>query len=249
MQVKLLKTEGEVYVLARSPGRVMKERQMRLRRLRKLIDRLRELQKQDLDRDTLLLKWGAAKKDAGRAYSLLRIRIPDKDEAISAETFVFQLDRKKLREVRRREGNYLLRSNLIDDDPAKLWGCYIQLTEVEQAFKEVKNDLSVRPIYHQTDRRIEAHIFVAFMAYCLQVTLKKRTRALAPGLTPRAVLEKFESLERVDIHLPTTDGRTMILSRYTDPDDDQRLLLQRLRLEFPKQPPPKINGDLRARAN
>lgn len=240
VQVKLLNSGDEVFVLARSSGRVIKERQMRMRRLRKLIQRLRELQKQAPSRDQLLLKLGAAKKDAGRAYGLLSIRIPNKDEPISSKTFTFQLNRKKLREVRRREGNYLLRSNLSGDDPASLWACYIQLTEVEQAFKELKNDLSIRPIYHQIDQRIEAHIFVAFLAYCLQVTLKQRTRALAPGLTPRAVLEKFSSLQMVDLHLPTSDGRKLILSRYTDPEDDLKLLLQRLHLELPEQAPPKV---------
>jgi transposase len=243
VQVKWLKTEGEVYVLARSPGRVLKERQMRLRRLRKLLQRLRELQRQHLDRDTLLLKLGAAKKDAGRAYGLLRIRVPSKDEEISTETFTFPIDRKKLRETRRREGHYLLRSNLIDEDPAKLWDGYIQLTEVEEAFKELKSDLCVRPVYHQRDHRIEAHMFLAFLAYCLQVTLKQRTHPLASGLTARAVLEKFASIQMVDIHVPTTDGRTLILSRHTDPEDDHRLLLQRLHLELPPQPPPKIAGD------
>jgi hypothetical protein len=240
VQVKLLNSEEEVFVLARSSGRVIKERQMRLRRLRKLIQRFRELQKQAPSRDQLLLKLGSAKKDAGRAYGLLSIRIPKKDEPVSSETFTFRLNRKKLREVRRREGNYLLRSNLSGDDPASLWACYIQLTEVEQAFKELKNDLSIRPIYHQIDQRIEAHIFVAFLAYCLQVTLKQRTRALAPGLTPRAVLEKFSSVQMVDLHLPTSDGRKLILSRYTDPEDDLKLLLQRLHLELPEQAPPKV---------
>jgi transposase len=244
VQVKLLRVDDEVYVLARSAGRVIKERQMRLRRLKKLIRRLRELQRQNLDRDELLLKLGAAKKDAGRAYGLLLIRIPDIDEAISPETFVFMLDRKKLRQVRRREGNYLLRSNLTDEDPAKLWTFYIQLTEVEQAFKELKHDLAVRPVFHQCDRRIEAHIFVAFLAYCLHVTLKNRARALAPGLTPRSVLEKFSTIQMVDLHVPTTDGRTLILSRYTDPEKDLTLLLQRLRFELPPQPPPKVSAQI-----
>jgi transposase len=240
VNVKLLGVDDEVYILARSDGRVDKERQMRLRRLRRLLRRLHQLQLQRLSRDQLLLKLGAAKKEAGRAYGLVRIRVPDKDEPVNAQTFTFCLDRNKLRQVRRREGHYLLRSNLTDEDPSKLWACYIQLTEIEQAFKELKGDLSVRPIYHQHDARIEAHIFVAFIAYCLQVTLKQRTRALAPGLTPRAVLEKFAAMQMVDVHLPTTDGRTLILSRYTDPDADQRLLLQRLQLTLPPQSPPRI---------
>ena len=244
VQVKLLKVEDEVYVLARSDGRVSKERQMRLRRLRRLLERMRELQKQTLDRDSLLLKLGAAKKEAGRAYFLLDIRIPQKDEPVNAETFCFSLNRNKLRQVRRREGKYLLRSNLTHEDPATLWEFYIQLTEIEQAFKELKNDLCIRPIFHQLDDRMEAHIFVSFLAYCLQVTLKQRTRALAKGLTPRAVLDKFSALQMVDVHLPTTDGRTLTFSRYTEPDNDQKLLLERLHLTLPPQPPPKITGAL-----
>jgi hypothetical protein len=100
--------------------------------------------------------------------------------------------------------------------------------------------LTIRPLYHQSDHRIEAHIFVAFLAYCLQVTLKQRLRALAPGLTPRAVLEKFAALQMVDVHLPTTDGRYLILPRYTQPDRDQQLLLKQLQLKLPDQPPPRI---------
>ena len=144
--------------------------------------------------------------------------------------------------LRRREGRYLLRSNLLAEDPAKLWQHYIQLTEIEQAFKELKSDLSIRPIYHQKDSRIEAHIFVAFQAYCLQVTLKQRLRSLASGLTPKAVLEKFSALQMVDVHLPTTDGRYLVLPRYTQPNKDQQILLSQLKLSLPDQPPPKIHS-------
>jgi transposase len=242
VEVKLLDQEGELYVLARSAGRADKERSMRRRRLKKLLKRLHELQQQDLTRDQFLLKLGAAKKEAGRAYHLVDIRLPEKDQAVTPETFGFALNRRKLRIARRREGSYLLRSNLGGDNPALLWQYYIQLTEVEQAFKELKGDLSIRPLYHQLDARIEAHIFVAFMAYCLQVTLKHRLRALAPGLTPRSVLEKMAALQMVDVHLPTTDGRCLILSRYTQPEKDQQLLLSQLKLELPPQPPPKITA-------
>jgi hypothetical protein len=240
VDVKLLEKDGEVYVLARSLGRLHKERAMRRRRLKRLWQRLQDLLRQAPARDELLIKLGAAKKEAGRAYHLLRIGLPEVDQPVNAETFTFALNRKKLRQVRRREGRYLLRSNLCDEDPATLWKYYIQLTEVEQAFKELKGDLSIRPIFHQRDDRIEAHIFVAFLAYCLQVTLKQRLRALAPGLTPRAALEKFAALQMVDVHLPTTNGRTLILSRYTEPEKDQQLLLQQLHLQLPEQPPPRI---------
>lgn len=240
VDVKLLEKDGEVYVLAKSTGRVDKERSMRRRRLKKLWNRLHELQQQKLTRDQLLIKLGAAKKEAGRAYHLVEIQLPEKDQDVTAQTFTFSLKRKKLRLVRRREGRYLLRSNLVAEDPAKLWRHYIQLTEIEQVFKELKSDLSIRPIYHQLDHRIEAHIFVAFQAYCLQVTLKQRLRALAPGLTPKAVLEKFSTLQMVDVHLPTTDGRYLVLPRYTQPNKDQQILLSQLKLSLPEQPPPKI---------
>jgi transposase len=238
VQVRLLPREEELFVLARSAGRVHKERAMRRRRLKKLWQRLRELQSQRITRDTLLLKIGAAKKEAGQVYALVAISLPQPGEPVNAQTFTFQLRKEKLREVLRREGCYLLRSNLTHHDPAYLWEYYIQLTEVEQAFKELKGDLNIRPIYHQTDERIEAHIFVAFLAYCLQVTLKYQAKQQAPGLTPRSILEKFAALQMVDVHLPTTDGRRFILSRYTQPDKDQKLLLHQLRLTLPQQPPP-----------
>jgi hypothetical protein len=250
VQVKLLAQEGELYVLARSDGRVNKERAMRRRRLKQLWRRLQELRRQQLARDQLLLKLGAAKKQAGRVYALLDIHLPKPDQAVTAATFYFHLKRKKLRECRRREGCYLLRSNLTSAPPAELWRHYIQLTEIEQAFKELKGDLAVRPIFHQTDERIDAHIFVAFVAYCLLVTLQHQARQLAPGLTPRAILEKFAAIQMVDVHLPTTDGRYLVLSRFTQPDPDQQLLLQQLRLSLPQQPPPKIHASQTApRAN
>jgi hypothetical protein len=244
--VKLLEQPEELYVLARSQDRVHKERAMRRRRLKRLCARLRELQTQSLTRDQLLMKIGATKKEAGRTYALVAITLPQPDQPVNAQTFSFRLNRKKLRVARRREGQYLLRSNLSAEDPATLWRYYLQLTEVEQAFKELKHDLAVRPIYHQVDNRIEAHIFVAFLAYCLQVTLKQRLRALAPGLTPRAVIEKMAGMQMVDVHLPTTDGRRLVLSRYTQPDRDQALLLQRLHLALPDQPPPKISAPAEA---
>ena len=241
VRVKLVEQDGELYVLARSDTRRGKEQAMRRRRLRKLVRRLHELRQQRLSRDQLLIKLGAAKKEAGPAvWRMLEITLPDKDQPVTSETFSFRLNWQRLREARRREGSYLLRSNLTDRDPAQLWGFYLQLVEVEQAFKELKNDLAVRPIYHQTDARIEAHIFVAFLAYCLQVTLKQRLKALASGLTPRAVLDKMAAIQMVDVHLPTTDGRTVVLARYTEPEPDQAVLLQRMKLHLPAQPPPRI---------
>jgi len=235
VQVKLLEQDDELYVLALSQGRRNKERAMRRRRLH-------ELQGQKLTRDELLLKLGAAKKEAGRAYALVAIQLPDPGEEVTSATFTFALRKDKLRIVRRREGSYLLRSNLTGEDPAALWRYYIQLTEIEQAFKELKGDLAIRPIHHQIDERIEAHIFVAFLAYCLPVTLKYRLKSLAPGLTPRAALEKLAPMQMVDVRVPTTDGRVLILPRYTQPEPDQQLLLSQLKLTLPDQPPPRIQS-------
>jgi transposase len=246
VSVKLHEQDSELYVLACSDGRRSKERAMRRRRLKKLWCRLHELQHQTLTRDELLLKLGAAKKEAGRAYALVTIELPEPHEPVTPETFRFHLNKAKLRIVRRREGSYLLRSNLTGTDPSQLWQYYIQLTEIEQAFREIKGDLAIRPIYHQTDERIEAHIFVAFIAYCLQVTLKHRLRLLAPGLTPRAALEKMSAIQMVDVQVPTTDGRVLTLPRYTQPDNDQKLLLSQLRLNLPKQPPPRIRANAAA---
>jgi len=242
VSVKQLRQEGEWYLLAKSEGRRSKEQAMRRRKLKRFWKRLHELQRQKLTRDELLIKIGEAKKEAGRAYSLVVLQLPQSDADQEANGFRFTLHKDKLREARRREGTYLLRSNLAHEDSVQLWRYYIQLTEIEQAFKELKSDLSIRPVYHQLDHRIEAHIFVSFLAYCLQVTLKQRLKALAPGLTPRVVLEKLAAIMMIDLHLPTTDGREIILSRYTQPNPDQQLLLQQLKLHLPTQPLPKIQA-------
>jgi transposase len=240
VHVKRLATQQDVYVLAQSDNRIDKERGMRRKRLRRYIDRLHALQAQVLTRDELLMKLGAARHDAGRAASLVKVTIPK--ASTKTASLEFKLQRAKLRQVRRREGRYLLRTNLSAGEPERLWTFYIQLTEVEQAFKELKHDLAVRPIFHRTEDRIEAHIFVAFLAYCLQVTLKARLKPLAGGLTPREVLAKFKTMQMVDVHIPTTDGRELTLARYTQPEPEHRMLLQLLRLTLPEQPPPKITA-------
>ena len=243
VRVKLLPHEGETYVLAESEKRIDKERAMRRRRLRKLIDKLADLKarKRPLKRDAMNQAIGAAKKDAGRDARFVKIEIKLHGKSGDPKaTIAWKLDKQKLREAWRREGRYLLRTNLTETDPAKLWEFYLQLTEVEQAFKELKGDLALRPIHHQLDRRIEAHIFISFLAYALQVTLKTRLKKTAAGLTPRAVLEKFATVQMLDVHLPTTDGREIVMPRYTHPEPDLQLLLDQLKLQLPDQPPPKI---------
>jgi transposase len=237
VQVKLLPQQQELYVLAQSHARINKERAMRRRKLKWLWARLKQIAAMELDREELLMKLGAARAKARAAWRLLDVAV-----ASDNATFSFALNRNKLRQVRRREGRYLLRTNLRGKDPAQLWQFYIQLVEVEAAFKTMKDDLQLRPIYHQLEQRIEAHIFVAFLAYCLLVTLRARLKPLAPGLTPRAVLDKLAAVQMLDVHFPTTDGRTLILRRYTELTSEQKLLVKQLKLDLPPQPPPRISA-------
>jgi Transposase DDE domain len=203
-----------------------------------VVRRLKELSTmQKLSREALLMKLGAAQNKAPAAWRLVTVEM-----AIQGASFGYWLSRKKLREVRRREGRYLLRTNLTESDPAKLWEYYLQLVAVEEAFKTLKGDLSIRPIYHQRERRIEAHIFIAFLAYCLHVTLGHRLKHLAPGLTTRSVLEKFCAVQMIDVHVPITDGRELMLTRYTQPEPELKLLLEKLRIALPPQSPPKITA-------
>ena len=242
VDVKLLAQDQELYVLAQSHARINKERAMRRRKLKWLWARLKQIAAMEIDREELLMKLGAARAKARAAWRLVDVVVPPE-----GATFSFSLDRNKLRQVRRREGRYLLRTNLTGKDPAELWRFYIQLVEIEAAFKTMKDDLQLRPIYHQIEQRIEAHIFVAFLAYCLHVTLRARLKPLAPGLTPRAVLDKFAATQMLDVHFPTTDGRTLILSRRTELTADQKLLARQLKLDLPPQPPPRITAPEKAR--
>lgn len=240
VEVKLLPQEGEVYVLAQSTDRVHKERAIRRRQLKKLWQRLKELQRMELSRDAMLLKLGAAQVQFPAAWRVVGVEVPKTRKKICALTFWLRKD--KLRSVRKREGRYLLRSNLSAEKPDRLWQFYIQLTQVEAAFKDLKDDLDLRPIFHQKQKRIEAHIFVAFMAYCLHVSLRTQLRRWAPGLTPRSVLDKFAEIQMLDVHFPTTDGRELIFRRYTQPEKDQKMLLAQLGWELPPQPPPRITS-------
>jgi len=237
VRVKLLPQDAELYVFAESRDRIAKERSMRRRQMKWLWARLKKLATMKLTRDALLMKLGAAQSKTPAAWRLVSIEI-----AVGGASFGFWLNRKKLREARRREGRYLLRTNLTESDPSKLWEYYLQLVSVEEAFKTLKGDLAIRPIYHQLVPRIEAHIFVSFLAYCLHVTLGHRLKHLAPGLTTRSVLAKFSAVQMIDVRIPTTCGRELTLTRYTQPEPELQLLLERLKLSLPAQPPPKITA-------
>ena len=244
VKVKLLAEDGELYVFAQSSDRVTKERAMRRRQLKWLWKRLRQIAAMEITREELLMKLGGTRSKAPAAWRLVNVEI-DKERP----SFTFALNRKKLRTTRRREGRYLLRTNLTDNDPAQLWQYYTQLVAVEEAFRNLKGDLAIRPVFHQDEKRIEAHIFIAFLAYCMQITLTRRLHALAPGLTARSALEKFAAVQMIDVHLPTTDGRQILLTRYTHPEPELQLLIDRLKLRLPPQPPPRITTAAVTQAN
>lgn len=243
VRVKLLAQEKELYVFVESQDRLQKERAMRRRKLRELVGRLKQLQqfKKKLTRDELLVAVGQAKEQAGRVFKLLEIQWPEEGQEINAQTFRFKLRLSRYRQWYRREGRYLLRTNLTGADPKILWEYYLQLVAIEGAFKNLKDDLAIRPIFHQKEQRIEAHIFVAYLAYCLQVTLQGKLRQLAGGLTARAVLEKFATMQMMDVYFPTEQpGKELVFRRYTQAEKDHQILLSQLGWQLPEQPPPRI---------
>ena len=244
VQVKILPQDEEFYVYVQSQDRVAKERSMRRRRLKRLWATLKKLRaRKRLKRDDLLMALGAAKKEAGRAWGLVSVRTPEPHEAVRADTFSYELDRNQLRQTWRREGRYLLRAHMATAAPEAVWENYMLLARIEQAFKDVKGDLRVRPIWHQNEPRIEAHIFVSFLAYCLHTALRNMARGVAGGLTTAAILEKFKAIQMLDVYLPTTDKRQIVMSRHTEPETDVALLLEHLKLSLPEQPRPRVYAD------
>ncbi len=262
VQVKLWEQENELYVLAKSADRQKKEQAIRRRKLKAFIHGLNRLKRRAITRDTLLKKIAVLQKEAGSAAKFVKIREPKTDEAVTRQTFVCTFDRATWQTALARDGCYLLRAHLpmersevgLPENPGApgppsmerqapvLWAWYMQLVQVEEAFKTLKGDLALRPIHHQVGPRVEAHIFVAFLGYCLTVTLRMKLRHAAPGLTPREALACLSAIQMVDVSIPTTDGRELILPRYTEPQGEQEMILEKLQLSLPSQPPPRIRS-------
>src|SRR5579864_32112 len=242
VEVKLFAQDGELYVLAKSEGRQAKEIAMRRKKLARLLRKLRTMRRSCPKRDQLLMRVGAAKTDAGRAFGFVKINLPQACQAVTRETFTFRLDKAKLKATQQRDGHYLLRSNLTAEDPAVLWTRYVQLTQIESVFRSLKSELSIRPIGHQLEHRADAHVLVAFLAYSLQVTLKNRLLRHAPGLTPAAVFEKLATIQMVEVWIPMMDGRWLVLPRHTQPEKDVQALLNQCQITLPNQPPPRIKA-------
>lgn len=249
MQVKLAQHEGEFYVLAHSDQRQLKEKAMHRRRfkaygrgLHALRRRCRPGQRNRISRDTLLGKLAVLKQQAGRMSGAVIVHIPDEGQRPTPQNFHYQLNAEFSRDSLERDGSYILRSNATQSDATTMWSMYMQLTFIEAAFKSLKSDLAIRPIFHRLQHRVEAHLFVAFMGYCLLAALRKHLEPAAPGLSPRAVLEQLGAIKMVDVCLPTADGRWLIMPRYTEPEPEQSMLLEKLGLRLPTQPPPRIRS-------
>jgi len=231
VQGKLLPQDGERSGVAESPDRVAPERAMRRRQRTGRWKRLRALQRMALPREALLRTLGAARAPSPSAWRLVEGAGADDGAAV---TYRLRTDK------RRREGRSLLRTNLTATDPATRWTVSLQLVAGEQAFRDRKGDRALRPVYHQEGERIEAHIFVSFLAYGLHGTRGRRLRDLAPGLTPRSVVEKFAAGQLIDAQVPPTDGREGRLRRTTHPEPELRRRLETLKLDVPAQPPPQL---------
>jgi hypothetical protein len=243
VEVKVLAQADEVYVLVNSQGRRQKETAIRRRKLARLLRTLRVLRRsrqRAWKRDTLLHKLGAAHKEAGAAWRFVKIAVPPATQPVNRQSFRFELLKDKLQAAQQQDGLSLLRGFQVGAEGGAAWERYLQLGEIEAAFKTLKSDLQLRPFRHHIEQRIEAHILVCFLAYCLHVSLRKRLQAHAPGLTPRAVLETLSGILMLDVVLPLADGRELVLSRYTQPEAEHRLILEKLGWELPPQPPPRI---------
>lgn len=254
MKVKLLEQDNELYVQAASGDRRKKENAMRRRRLKKLVHGLNRLKRnKGIKRDTLIRKVAVLRKEAGRIASFVKVVEPGPGEAVTRQSFTCAFDRAAWKQAMERDGCYILRAHIpweqwpagLEKQAPVLWQWYMQLVRVEEAFKTLKGDLNLRPIHHQLQSRVEAHILVAFLGYCLSMTLRMKLSAAAPGLTPRAALQSLSAIQMLEVHVPTRDGRVLVMPRHTEPEAQQKMILEKLNLQLPMQPPPRIrNGKL-----
>lgn len=252
MKVKLLEQDGELYIQAASDDRRKKENAMRRRRLKKLVHGLNRLKRRvgrmKIKRDYLLERIAVLRKEAGCVGAFVQIHKPAPTEPVNRATFTARLDKAAWKKALQRDGCYLLRAHIpweqwprgIEQQAPVLWKWYMQLVRVEEAFKTLKGELNLRPIHHQLQKRVEAHILVAFLGYCLSSSLRMKLSAAAPGLTPRAALRSLSAIQMLEVQLPTTDGRVLVMPRYTEPEAQQNMILEALKLTLPPQPPPRI---------
>lgn len=242
VQVQLLPAADEAYVLCRSAGRVQKERALRRRWRRQLIGDLRSLRRrvregQLKQRELIQRTIRRLQQRHPQAWRWLQWELP---ETAAGLQFTWDWEREKFQKRARAEGAYLLRAHWTERDPAKLWQTYVQLTEAEAAFRTLKSAVKVRPIWHWTERRVEAHVLVAFLGYCLGVGLKKKAERSAPSLTPWQILDQLGRIALVEVWFELRDGRRRCLPRITQPEPAQAVLLAQMNWSLPQQPPPRV---------
>ena len=241
VQVQLIAQDQETYVLARSVERAKKEEAMRWRQIRGLMRDLvrlrRSIRKGTLaDSDKVLMRLGRLSERWPRAWH--DVSTDWKEGKLS-----WHWDRQALRLAQHRDGAYLLRTNLSDHRPEALWRMYVQLTEVEAVFRALKSELAIRPIWHWVGPRVEAHVLVAFLGYCLWVCLKQKLKASAPGLSPWQLLDQFQRIVQVEVWFKLKAGGAICLPRITQPEPAQAMIMHQLNWSLPEQPPPRIYQD------
>jgi len=178
-----------------------------------------------------------------RCRHCVDLQLPAQGKRVSQKNFSFTFNHRKYRAMIYRDGMYFLRTNQSNKEAVELWRQYMLQCNVEQAFRELKSDLGIRPVYHHKEERVDAHIFVAFLNYCLQATLRQKLRNSAAGLTSQAVLETLSRIQLLNVSIPTQDSGTLRMQRYTEAEVEHKLILEKLHLTLPPQAPPKIYSD------
>lgn len=258
VEVKQVTIPGgeETYILCRTAGRKEKEQAIRNRFSTRMEGALERLAKtietgRLKDRNKMERRLGRIQASHPQVNDLYEVELRDTAQGVRLH-WAMKKDRGNWRELR--EGAYLLRTNLKANSAEELWSQYMQLTEAEATFRALKSELSIRPLFHQKEPRVKAHVMVAFLGYALWVTLKhllKRRPAIAPQpsasgvnnvqpLSPMKALALLSTLQSVDVVLPTTEGREIRLRRITEPTDEQKSLLHQLRLTLPERLNPHL---------
>jgi len=238
VQVQLIAQAQETYVLARSVDRAKKEEAMRWREIRGLMRDLVKLRRSIrkgrlVNPDKVWMRLGRFSERWPRAWHYVSTEWEEGE-------LRWRWDRQALRLAQHQDGAYLLRTNLSDRSPEALWRMYVQLTEVEAVFRALKSELAIRPIWHWVGPRVEAHVMVAFLGYCLWVCLKRKLKAAAPGLSPWQVLDQFKRIVQVEVWFKLKVGGAICLPRITQPEPAQAMLLHQMNWSLPGQPPPRV---------
>src|ERR1700734_1500336 len=240
----------ETYILCRTAGRKEKEKAIRNRFSTRMEAALEALQKSIAsgrlkDRYKMERRLGRIQERHPQVNDLYAITLRDTPRGVRL-AWEMNKDREAWRDLR--EGAYMLRTNLQADSAEQMWSMYMQLTEAEASFRALKSELSIRPLFHQKEERVKAHVLVAFLGYALWVTLKHllQRRPIVPQpsasgvdnaqpFSPMKALALLSTLQSADIVLPTTDGREIRLRRITEPTAEQKSLLHGLGLSLPER--------------